>query len=52
MCLVHYKDEIDEALYVPVKIVTTEDAWQVARAANYQNVVRQIDLDLARYLRP
>jgi hypothetical protein len=52
MCLVHCKDDIDEELYVPVKVVTTEDAWQVARAANYQNVVRQIDLDLARYLRP
>jgi len=52
MCLVHCKDDVDQELFLPVKVVTAEDAWQVARAANYQNVVRQIDLDLARYLRP
>jgi AIPR protein len=52
MCLVHSGQPVDRGLFVPIKIVETEDAWQIARAANYQNVVRQIDLDLARYLRP
>jgi hypothetical protein len=35
-----------------VKVVVTEDAWDIAKAANYQNQVARIDLDLARYLRP
>jgi hypothetical protein len=51
MCLVH-AGALDMDCYVPVKIVETADAWEVARAANYQNQVNQIDLDLARYLRP
>lgn len=51
MCIVH-AGALDEDCYLPVKIVETADAWEVARAANYQNRVNQIDLDLARYLRP
>lgn len=51
MCLVH-AGEVHDECYVPVKVVVTEDAWEVARSANYQNQVNQIDLDLARYLRP
>jgi hypothetical protein len=52
MCLVHAGDQVGGDCLLPVKIVETADAWEVARAANYQNQVNQIDLDLARYLRP
>jgi hypothetical protein len=38
--------------YVLVKIVEAENSWDIAKAANFQNEVRQIDLDLARYVRP
>lgn len=51
MCLVHSGDLSDDC-YVSVKIVATGEAWEVARAANYQNQIPQVDLDLARYLRP
>jgi hypothetical protein len=37
---------------VQVKVVKTTDAWDIAKAANYQNQVTRVDLDLARYLRP
>src|ERR1019366_1851928 len=49
MCIVQHSKE---ACFVPVKIVQTEDSWDVAKAANYQNSVFDIDLDLARNLRP
>jgi hypothetical protein len=52
MCLWHARESIDDACNVVVKVVVTNDAWDVAKAANYQNAVAQIDLDLARYLRP
>lgn len=52
MCVVYCRDELSDECLLPVKVVQTEDAWEIARAANYQNPVRQIDLDLARYLRP
>lgn len=51
MCLV-YASNIDEKCFVPAKVVVTEDAWDIAKAANYQNPVTRVDLDLARYLRP
>ncbi|YAF97444.1 MAG: AIPR family protein [Nodularia sp. CChRGM 3473] len=35
-----------------VKVVETEDSWDVAKAANFQNEVKQIDLELAKYIRP
>jgi len=38
--------------HVLVKIVQAENSWDIAKAANFQNEVRQIDLDLARYVRP
>ncbi len=38
--------------HVLVKIVEAENSWDIAKAANFQNEVRQIDLDLARYVRP
>ncbi|MHB9074804.1 MAG: AIPR family protein [Desulfobaccales bacterium] len=51
MCLVHC-DPVPEPCLVQVKVVKTTDAWDIAMAANYQNPVARIDLDLARYLRP
>lgn len=37
---------------VQVKVVSATDAWEVANAANYQNTVSRIDLELAKWLRP
>ena len=51
MCLVHCSP-VSEICRVPVKVVVTEDAWDIAKSANYQNPVARLDLDLARYLRP
>jgi hypothetical protein len=51
MCLVH-SAPVSESCMVQVKIVKTTDAWDIAKAANYQNPVARVDLDLARYLRP
>jgi hypothetical protein len=51
MCIVN-SDVDDEAAQVPVKIVTSGESWDVAKSANHQNDVSQIDLDLAQYLRP
>jgi hypothetical protein len=49
MCLV---ENSETTCYVPVKVVQTDDSWDVAKAANYQSSVEAIDLDLARHLRP
>jgi hypothetical protein len=35
-----------------VKIVEGGDSWDIAKAANNQNRVTRIDLELARFLRP
>ncbi len=51
MCLVQCQP-VPEDCQVLVKIVVTDDAWDIAKATNYQNEVARIDLDLARYLRP
>jgi hypothetical protein len=51
MCLVHCAP-VSELCVVQVKVVKTTDAWDIAKAANYQNQVTRVDLDLARYLRP
>jgi hypothetical protein len=51
MCLVHSEQNSPECL-VQVKVVETPDAWDIAKAANYQNQVARIELDLAKYLRP
>ena len=49
MCVVlHAREEC----FVPAKFVQTNNAWDVAKAANYQNSVNDIDLELARHLRP
>lgn len=52
MCLV---DFAKEPCYVTVKVVQTADvsvSWDITKAANHQNYVDQIDLDLARNVRP
>lgn len=51
MCLVNCSPVADKC-FVQVKVVVTDDAWDIAKSANYQNPVARIDLDLARYLRP
>jgi hypothetical protein len=51
MCLVSAAPVAPECL-VQVKVVITQDGWEIATAANYQNPVTLIELDLARYLRP
>ncbi len=45
-------DAAIEDCVVQVKVVESFDAWDVAKAANYQNPVAKINLDLARYIRP
>lgn len=51
MCLVTAKD-IQETCLVPAKIVVTDNAWEVAKSANYQNIIRRVELELAKFLRP
>jgi hypothetical protein len=50
MCLV--ESSMSEDAFVCVKIVETDDSWDIAKAANFQNKVEQIELYLARYIRP
>lgn len=49
MCIVQHATS---ECFVPVKLVESGNAWDVAKAANYQNAVNDIDLELARHLRP
>jgi hypothetical protein len=49
MCIV---ENATNTCFIPIKIVQTSDSWDIAKAANYQNAVDSIDLDLARHLRP
>jgi hypothetical protein len=49
MCVVMHAHE---ECFVLAKFVETSNAWDVAKAANYQNSVNDIDLELARHLRP
>ncbi len=51
MCIVHVGSAADSAK-VLAKIVEDEDSWDIAKAANYQNSVSRLELDLARFLRP
>jgi AIPR protein len=51
MCAVTAGPVADNAL-VPIKIVGSDDAWEIAKAANFQNTIYRIDLELARFLRP
>lgn len=47
-CVIKYA--ADEC-FVPIKIVETSDAWDIAQAANFQNQINTIDLKLARFIR-
>jgi hypothetical protein len=38
--------------FVLVKVVQVLDSWDIAKASNFQNEIHQIDLELARYIRP
>lgn len=38
--------------FVLVKIVESPDAWNIAKTANFQNRIEQIELLLANYIRP
>lgn len=49
MCLVEYSDLPSSVL---VKVVVTDDSWDITKSANYQTAIPDIDLELARYLRP
>ena len=51
MALVKAASSVDACL-VQVKVVESDDAWDVAKAANYQNPVAKINLELAPYIRP
>ncbi len=51
MALVKAASSVEKCL-VQVKIVESDDAWDVAKAANYQNPVAKINLELAPYIRP
>jgi hypothetical protein len=42
----------DERCHVLAKVVRTEHSWEIAKAANFQNRINRIDLDLAEYIRP
>jgi hypothetical protein len=43
MCIVQYANT---RCCVPVKVVQAEDSWDIAKSANYQNSINEIDLDL------
>ena len=51
MCIVQ-SNITDDTAKILVKVVAGEDSWGVAKAANYQNNIARIDLELAQHLRP
>lgn len=51
MCIVGYGEEKND-VYVTAKVVGTDQAWDVARAANLQNDVSRFELEIAQFLRP
>ncbi|MBL8090809.1 MAG: AIPR family protein [Anaerolineales bacterium] len=51
MCIVSYTEDENE-VYVTAKVVGTNQAWDVARAANLQNDVSRFELEIAQFLRP
>ncbi|WP_080509122.1 AIPR family protein [Chromobacterium violaceum] len=38
--------------HVLLKCIETEDSWEIAKAANFQNPIERVELELARYIRP
>jgi hypothetical protein len=51
MCIINVGERAHDAKIL-VKIVEGGDSWDIAKAANNQNRVTRIDLELARFLRP
>jgi hypothetical protein len=51
MCVVGYTSS-DNEVQVLTKVVGTNQAWDVARAANLQNDVTRFELEIAQFLRP
>jgi len=51
MCIVGYADP-DNECFVTAKVVGTDEAWDVAHAANLQNEVTRFELEIAQFLRP
>ena len=49
MCVVEYANKPS---YVLVKVVQTDDSWDITKSANYQTHIPDIDLELAQFLRP
>lgn len=49
MSIVH---NLRKESHVLVKIVEATNTWDIAEAANFQNEIKQLDLRLARYIRP
>jgi len=50
MSIVHFGEEV--VANVVVKIVETDDSWDIAQAANFQTNLERMALELARDLRP
>jgi hypothetical protein len=51
MCVVHAGAAAADAQIV-IKLVEGGDPWEIAKAANYQNRVSRLELELAEFLRP
>ncbi|MBV1796968.1 AIPR family protein [Siccirubricoccus sp. G192] len=51
MCLALSSDVADDCC-IALKVVQTNDAWEITKTANSQNNIRQIELKLAKFLRP
>jgi hypothetical protein len=49
VCIVNASEQNS---YIVVKVVETPEFWDITKAANYQNRVEQIDLEIAKYIRP
>ncbi|CAO3420746.1 AIPR family protein [Azospirillum doebereinerae] len=47
-----YRAPRNEKAEILVKVVASEDGWDVAQSANYQNPVARIDLEIAKFVRP
>lgn len=45
-------DYAQNECHLLVKVVETDESWDVTNAANFQNTIHRIDLDIAKYMRP
>lgn len=46
------KDNAEEECFLLVKVVETNEPWELTKAANFQNEIHRIDLDIAKFVRP